>query len=368
MGINVYPPASSGGLTKYTQLFTSSGTFTLPSGYGPSKPLLVKLIVVGGGGGGGGGGGNIYGYSYPGVGGGGGGSGTGFYFESFAVTANTTVTIGAGGNGGPGSAYGSGQPGTAGGSSYFGTIEAPGGGAGQGAEAWGGSYSYPSSTVSHVRYVGSMRPDGGGGSETVWINAGFVSNGGTQSGNNYGGLPGAGGSSGSPGSGQFQAYDQKFAGIHGGTYEGWDGGTYTGFPEYGSSNYHDYLVATTSLSQGTIDNVVSMSPYSNTYSWAGASQVSRLAGGRGRYLGKMWWIPGGGGGGQGGNNVIIYQAGSAGTRTSPGQRGVYGSLAGQSAAANTGGGGGGGCGTGAGLSGNSGGSGGSGYVLVEYYA
>ena len=45
-------PASGGGLAPYYQKFVSSGTFTLPSGYGASKPLLVTIQVIGGGGGG----------------------------------------------------------------------------------------------------------------------------------------------------------------------------------------------------------------------------------------------------------------------------------------------------------------------------
>jgi hypothetical protein len=47
-------PSSGGGLQPYYQKFTSSSTFTLPSGYGASKPLLVNIQVIGGGGGGGG--------------------------------------------------------------------------------------------------------------------------------------------------------------------------------------------------------------------------------------------------------------------------------------------------------------------------
>lgn len=45
-------PPSGGGLQPYYQKFTTSGTFTLPSGYGASKPLLITMQVIGGGGGG----------------------------------------------------------------------------------------------------------------------------------------------------------------------------------------------------------------------------------------------------------------------------------------------------------------------------
>ncbi len=53
MGVANVPAASAGGgLEPYYQKFTSSGTFTLPSGYGAAKPLLVNIQVIGGGGGG----------------------------------------------------------------------------------------------------------------------------------------------------------------------------------------------------------------------------------------------------------------------------------------------------------------------------
>lgn len=50
MGVANVPAASAGGLEPYYQKFTSSGTYTLPSGYGPSKPLLIDITVIGGGG------------------------------------------------------------------------------------------------------------------------------------------------------------------------------------------------------------------------------------------------------------------------------------------------------------------------------
>jgi len=52
MAISVFPSASAGGLSPKYQKFTSSGTFTLPTGYGAGKPLLVNVQVIGGGGGG----------------------------------------------------------------------------------------------------------------------------------------------------------------------------------------------------------------------------------------------------------------------------------------------------------------------------
>ena len=37
-------PAPAAGLVKYSQLFTSSGTFTLPSGYSATNPLFVAAM------------------------------------------------------------------------------------------------------------------------------------------------------------------------------------------------------------------------------------------------------------------------------------------------------------------------------------
>ena len=49
---NIPAAAGGGGLEPKYQKFTSSGTFTLPTGYGAGKPLLVNIQVIGGGGGG----------------------------------------------------------------------------------------------------------------------------------------------------------------------------------------------------------------------------------------------------------------------------------------------------------------------------
>lgn len=49
------PASGGGGLTPKLQKFTSSGTFTLPDGYGAAKPLLIDIQVIGGGGAGSGG-------------------------------------------------------------------------------------------------------------------------------------------------------------------------------------------------------------------------------------------------------------------------------------------------------------------------
>ena len=54
MALQQIPEPAAGSLQPKYQKFTSSGTFTLPTGYGVSKPLLVSIQVIGGGGGGGG--------------------------------------------------------------------------------------------------------------------------------------------------------------------------------------------------------------------------------------------------------------------------------------------------------------------------
>ncbi len=100
------------------QVFTSSGSFTVPSG-------VTRLEVEVRGGGGGGGGGMTPSNTKPGRGGCGGGYGKGV----FTVSAGSShaVTVGAGGSGGSSAP----SAGVAGGTSSFGTlISATGGGGG----------------------------------------------------------------------------------------------------------------------------------------------------------------------------------------------------------------------------------------------
>jgi hypothetical protein len=127
MGISVFPAPGSG-LIRKSQTFTSSGTFTLPAGYGAGQPLIIDAEVGGGGGGGGSG---AFAAARSG-GGGGGGSGVVTLFNNIALTANATITIGAGGTGGAAST-GVGNNGTSGGASDINsTYYSPGGGAGTG--------------------------------------------------------------------------------------------------------------------------------------------------------------------------------------------------------------------------------------------
>jgi hypothetical protein len=106
------------------QVFTSSGTFTVPSGI-----TAVKVTVVGGGGGGGASSGGCS----SGAGGGGGGGGTSIrYVTGLTPGGTVSVTVGAAGSGGSGA-------GGAGGASSFGAFATGNGGSGGGTGFAGGT-------------------------------------------------------------------------------------------------------------------------------------------------------------------------------------------------------------------------------------
>jgi hypothetical protein len=86
MGLVQYPASSGATLKK--QIFTSSGTFQLPSGFTADKPLWAKVTAVGGGGGGG------QGY---GAAGGGGGA---VVVKDLAITGSIPIIVGSGGSSG----------------------------------------------------------------------------------------------------------------------------------------------------------------------------------------------------------------------------------------------------------------------------
>jgi hypothetical protein len=94
------------------QLFTTSGTWTKPSGC-----RSVQIVCIGAGGGGGSG--HAHASGNKGGGGGGGGGGiTELTYRAVALPGSLTVTVGTGGTGGAGvSASTNGNPGTAGGAS-----------------------------------------------------------------------------------------------------------------------------------------------------------------------------------------------------------------------------------------------------------
>ena len=169
--------------------FTSSGTFSVPSGVS-----AVDVLVVAGGGGGG--------DRHAG----GGGAGGLIFMPNFAVTPGGTVsvTVGCGGAGGvPGSLSPDGRGGT-GQDSAFGTLTAkgggygqPGGAAGPGGSGGGGGHSGPGSTGGSA-----TQPTQPGNSGAYGFgNAGGITTGDQTAARAGGGGGGAGavGSSGSPG-------------------------------------------------------------------------------------------------------------------------------------------------------------------------
>lgn len=140
------------------QVFTASGTFTLPTG-------VSRVMIEMWGGGGGGGGSKTGATGYPGSGGGG-----GAYNKSlFNVTANITVTIGTGGAGGAGGTGGNGTAGTATSVSGGAVMSAGGGGGGKGNDATGtlGTGGVPTATSASILgitgYQGGAQIGGGTG-------------------------------------------------------------------------------------------------------------------------------------------------------------------------------------------------------------
>ena len=180
-----------------TQTFTSSGTFSVPSGVSS-----VDVLVVAGGGGGG----------YEG---GGGGAGGLIFRPGFSVTPGGTVSVTVGG-GGAGSAGPAGQSdfGDNGQDSVFGTLTAKGGG-------FGGTKNHPQSTTGrHGNSGGSgggaardmTSPGGGAGQPTPPGESGTFGSGNaggsatgssTRSAGGGGGAGAAGQDSGAPDSGSY---------------------------------------------------------------------------------------------------------------------------------------------------------------------
>jgi hypothetical protein len=311
-GDRVYDIVISG-ITYTVHMFTNSGNST----FVPNRNMNVEVLVVGGGGGGG-----------MDMGGGGGGGGV-IYNSSFAVTANTPVslTVGAGGYGAPraGGGYRTDGVGpqpqfhqftvsaTSGSNSTFGSITAGGGG-------YGGSSYFDYTPNNGYGANGANGGSGGGAS-------GYSNTGTGRNGTSTGGF--AGGGSGG----------QYYAGGGGGAGGVGTGGT--SIPNGGP---------------GVLNSILGTSYY-----WGGG-------GGGGSYsltLGGNGGI-GGGGGGASAHGSQALPTGGAGLNNgqpSKGGGGGWNNSAGGNGGRNTGGGGGGG---GHYSANNNGGEGGSGIVVVRY--
>ena len=167
------------------QVFTSSGTFTIPTGV-----TRVKVTVVGGGGGGCNGGG----FGQNGTRGGGGGGGTAVKWLTGLTPGNTlAVTVGAGGAGNAAGGNPGGNSTVSSGTQSISTIT--GGGGGEGAVTFGhwtvGGIG--SGGDLNIRGSGSQSGgDGVGGSSTMGGGSGV---GGTSAASAEGGAYGGGGSS-----------------------------------------------------------------------------------------------------------------------------------------------------------------------------
>lgn len=331
--------AASGGVVRKQTSFTSSGTFTLPAGYGAGQPLIVDIEICGGGGGGGAGGAD----TATSCGGGtGGGSGVVAVYRNISLTANATITIGAGGAGGAAvSGTTAGNVGASGGTSNVdSTFYAPGGG--------GGS---PGQSASPTTVKG------------LGVNShGFYIPGGYSTGID---VAGAGGGSGSSGSANLNSGQTTWpiGGSRG------SAGMTIQTPITGSTSLADVQFSLFILSAGK------GLAAGNTSNPQGAiTQTPVTLGGSNEILALQ---RGAGGAGARGNVVnVVGGGGAAGTRFNGGQSGyndstsVSGSKNGASASdAGCGGGGGGGIyASGGATTSGAGGAGAAGYCIITYWA
>lgn len=317
MGSNVYPAAAGGLSVKKVQTFTSSGTFTLPSGYGASKPLIVDLIISGGGGGGGGGASNIA--ASNGFGGGGGGSGCVAFFNDIALTANATITIGAGGSGGAAGATNNstsagGTGGDGGVTNVNSLFYAPGGAGGLGGRSASTS-QFGNNIRSYGFYIqgsgsGTNRNPGRGGS------GGSAGAGSTDSspsltvhGGSYGYSPITGVQNVSPSSGGMQIQDIEYGGL--GQNSHYPTSNYSATNAqlvFGNKNFN--IRGGGGAGGGSLtDNQYGLGGSAGGYVGGISGAYTQTTGDRN---GASATIPGGGGGGGGGSRIVAAGAGGNG--------------------------------------------------------
>lgn len=185
-----------------TETFTSSTTWTRPTGV----ENLLAIICVGGGGGGGSGGLDITTGATTGVaeGGGGGGSGAFAYLTNVYIgtAPSFTVTVGAGGSGGTANVVSKADgsttesdinpvQGAAGGTSSFGTLVYGNGASATGANQVynGGSGGAPTSPIWGIQFQSANGVAGGAGGRNTTVPAGTASTAGTFVAGTYTSLP-----------------------------------------------------------------------------------------------------------------------------------------------------------------------------------
>tara|TARA_B100000965_G_scaffold22800_1_gene17184 strand:- start:28 stop:2922 length:2895 start_codon:yes stop_codon:yes gene_type:complete len=177
--------------SNYEEIFTSSGTFTVPAGV-----TEISAVCVGGGGGG-----SASTSSYNGYAGGGGGGGA-LHWRTLTVSPGTVFNINVGAAGSPGSSAGNNNAQNGGetsikiGGTYY--LRAGGGNK--------GNYNSNSQSNGGTTYYGTYGGGGGNGGN----------GGGGQSGNTSGGGGGAGGYSGNGGNGSTGTQYNETAGTGGG--------------------------------------------------------------------------------------------------------------------------------------------------------
>jgi len=211
------------------EVFTSSGTFSVPTGVSTVQALVVA--------GGGGGGGASPGQGADGYFNGGGGAGGLVFHPAYPVTPGGTVSVTVGdGGAGPG---GAGQQGADGQNSVFGTITAQGGGGGGRANGENGR-----SGGSGGGGGAGPNPGGSGGTATQGNSGGgtgYGSNGGSGNPGNAGGGGGGGGAGGAGGNGSPPSGGNGGAGR---SYTIADGTTPVGYAGGGTGGDHGAATAT----------------------------------------------------------------------------------------------------------------------------